>query len=120
MLQHGSILLDDDQPMLDALLPADELRPAPAGTLEQALGEVPSVNAVRDALFASLTGVDGWTRHHSMVTSNSGVTCANWSASTAARNGLSGTSDPRSASATGSWCRLLTRAASVTNFRVPL
>ena len=46
LLQHGSILLDDDQPMLDALLPADEVRPAPAGTLEQALGEVPSVNDV--------------------------------------------------------------------------
>ena len=59
LLQHGSILLDDDQPMLDALLPADELRPAPAGTLRQALKEVPPVNAVRDALFAALTGVNG-------------------------------------------------------------
>jgi lipoate-protein ligase A len=57
LLQHGSILLDDDQPMLNALLPADELRPAPAGTLRQALGAVPSVNAVADALFASLVAV---------------------------------------------------------------
>ena len=57
LLQHGSILLDDDQPMLNALLPADELRPAPAGTLRQALGSVPAVGAVADALFASLTGV---------------------------------------------------------------
>jgi lipoate-protein ligase A len=57
LLQHGSILLDDDQQMLNALLPADELRPAPAGTLRQALGTVPSVNAVADALFASLLGV---------------------------------------------------------------
>ena len=57
LLQHGSILLDDDQPMLNALLPADELPPAPAGTLRQALGVVPSVNAVADALFAALAGV---------------------------------------------------------------
>jgi lipoyl(octanoyl) transferase len=57
LLQHGSVLLEDDQPMLNALLPADELRPAPAGTLRQALGEVPSVSAVVDALFASLTAV---------------------------------------------------------------
>ena len=57
LLQHGSILLDDDQPMLNALLPADELRPAPAGTLRQALGEVPRVGAVAEALFASLEGV---------------------------------------------------------------
>ena len=57
LLQHGSILLEDDQPMLNALLPADELRPAPAGTLRQALGAVPSVNSVADALFASITGV---------------------------------------------------------------
>jgi lipoate-protein ligase A len=57
LLQHGSILLEDDQPMLNALLPADEVRPAPAGTLRQALGAVPSVDDVADALFASLTGV---------------------------------------------------------------
>jgi lipoate-protein ligase A len=57
LLQHGSILLDDDQQMLNALLPADELRPAAAGTLRQALGAVPAVNAVADALFASLMGV---------------------------------------------------------------
>jgi lipoate-protein ligase A len=57
LLQHGSILLEDDQPMLNALLPADELRPAPAGTLRQALGDVPSVSAVADALFTALTGV---------------------------------------------------------------
>ena len=59
LLQHGSILLEDDQAMLNALLPADELRPAPAGTLREALGEVPPVSAVADALFASLTGVAG-------------------------------------------------------------
>ena len=57
LLQHGSILLEDDQPMLSALLPADELRPAPAGTLRQALGVAPSVMAVQDALFASLIGL---------------------------------------------------------------
>ena len=43
--------------MLNALLPADEVRPAPAGTLRQALGAAPPVNDVADALFASLRGV---------------------------------------------------------------
>ena len=57
LLQHGSILLEDDQPMLNALLPVDEVRPAPAGTLRQALGAAPTVNDVADALFASLSGV---------------------------------------------------------------
>ena len=57
LLQHGSILLEDDQPMLDQLLPEGELRPAPAGTLRQALGTTPSVDSVADALFASVEEV---------------------------------------------------------------
>jgi lipoate-protein ligase A len=56
LLQHGSILIDDDQGLLDQLLPSAELRPAPAGTLRQALGAVPSFGAVADALLASLEG----------------------------------------------------------------
>lgn len=54
LLQHGSILLDDDQAMLLRLLPAGEAPPAPAGTLRQALARVPTVTAVADALFRSL------------------------------------------------------------------
>lgn len=58
LLQHGSILLEDDQSLLNDLLPPDELRPAPAGTLRQALGTTPSVATVADALFAALGDVD--------------------------------------------------------------
>jgi lipoyl(octanoyl) transferase len=54
LLQHGSILLDDDQSLLQALLPTGEAPPSPAGTLRQALGRVPSVADVADALVASL------------------------------------------------------------------
>jgi lipoate-protein ligase A len=54
LLQHGSILLDDDQAILERLLPADEAPPSPAGTLRQALERVPTVAAVADALFAAL------------------------------------------------------------------
>ncbi|HEX6317111.1 MAG TPA: hypothetical protein VFZ73_19700, partial [Gemmatimonadaceae bacterium] len=55
LLQHGSILLDDDQQLLDQILPAGELRPEPAGTLRQALGQAPPMDAVADALKAALS-----------------------------------------------------------------
>jgi lipoate-protein ligase A len=58
LLQHGSILLEDDQSLLTELLPPDEQRPAPAGTLRQALGTAPSVATVANALFAALGDVD--------------------------------------------------------------
>ena len=54
LLQHGSILLDDDQAMLRLLLPDGEVPPSPAGTLRQALGRVPAVADVAQSLFASL------------------------------------------------------------------
>lgn len=54
LLQHGSILLDDDQALLGELLPQGELRPSPAGTLRQALGEPPPFHAVAEALLQSL------------------------------------------------------------------
>ena len=57
LLQHGSILLDDDQHLLERLLPAGEAPPAPAGTLRRALGRTPAVAEVAQALFASLEGV---------------------------------------------------------------
>lgn len=54
LLQHGSILLDDDQPLLDALLPSGELRPSTAGTLGQALGAAPSFAQVTESLIGAL------------------------------------------------------------------
>jgi lipoate-protein ligase A len=57
LLQHGSILLEDDQPLLNAVLPEDELRPAPAGTLRQALAVTPSFDDVTAALFSALRAI---------------------------------------------------------------
>ena len=54
LLQHGSILLDDDQVLLTHVLPDDEMPPSAAGTLRQALGRVPPVTEVADALAHSL------------------------------------------------------------------
>jgi len=54
LLQHGSILLDDDQNLLAQLLPEGEMPPSPAGTLRQALTEVPSVGTVAESLFTAL------------------------------------------------------------------
>ena len=55
LLQHGSILLDDDQHLLEQLLPPDEAPPIPAGTLRQALGRDVAVNEVAEALVTALT-----------------------------------------------------------------
>lgn len=54
LLQHGSILLDDDQFLLTDLLPGGEAPSAPPGTLRQALGRVPEVEEVANVLFAAL------------------------------------------------------------------
>jgi lipoate-protein ligase A len=55
LLQHGSILLDDDQGMLVDLLPAGESPPEPAATLRASLGsEPPLIDTVADALFDAL------------------------------------------------------------------
>lgn len=59
LLQHGSILIDDDQPLLNAVLPEEELRPAPAGTLRQVLATVPSVPDVAESLIESLQSTFG-------------------------------------------------------------
>ena len=54
LLQHGSIIVDDDQSAIRQLMrePAD-LSPAPA-TLREALGRAPDTREVADALFASV------------------------------------------------------------------
>lgn len=54
ILQHGSILLEDDQVMLRRLLP--DSAPQPAGTLRSALGRIPGLAEVAEALFAALRG----------------------------------------------------------------
>jgi lipoyl(octanoyl) transferase len=54
LLQHGSILLADDQPLLKSLLPDDEAPPATAGTLRRVTGSIPSFADVAESLFAAL------------------------------------------------------------------
>jgi len=54
LLQHGSILLDDDQALLERILPDDEAPPMPAGTLRQALGRDVGVSEVASALVMAL------------------------------------------------------------------
>jgi lipoate-protein ligase A len=56
LLQHGSILVEDDQNLISRLLvDPDSVAPAPrAATLASALGRIPEVSEVASALFASL------------------------------------------------------------------
>ena len=59
LLQHGSILIDDDQPRI-AELAAQPLTPAlPAATLRECMGRVPAYNEVCDALRAALAAAEG-------------------------------------------------------------
>ncbi len=53
LLQHGSILIDDDQPLIAELLGATgpDVESVPAATLRAALGRAPSVSEVASALF---------------------------------------------------------------------
>lgn len=53
-LQHGSILIEDDQPLLDRLTRAPGPAPSPAATLHEALGQIPTPSEVTEALLASL------------------------------------------------------------------
>ncbi len=54
LLQHGSILLADDQPRIGTLSTVETPSVVPAATLLQALGRTPSYDQVRDALAAAL------------------------------------------------------------------
>lgn len=62
VLQHGSILVGDDQARINDLAIAPIAPALPAATLTAALGRVPSYDEVRDALFgalrASVAGVE--------------------------------------------------------------
>lgn len=54
LLQHGSILLADDQPRVVALAARPVPAPVPAATLADVLGRVPLVEEVALALFAAV------------------------------------------------------------------
>lgn len=60
LLQHGSILLRDDQAMITSLLrsSAPELRPARAATLLDALGREPAIAEVASHLFDSVRALE--------------------------------------------------------------
>ena len=58
LLQHGSILVDDDQPML-AQLATRPIPPAPpAATLREALGRAPAVAEVAEHLFDAVRALE--------------------------------------------------------------
>jgi lipoate-protein ligase A len=54
LLQHGSILIDDDQPWIARLAARPVVPAMPAATLRDALGRAPAYGEVRDALRAAL------------------------------------------------------------------
>ena len=56
LLQHGSILIEDDQPLIASLLASrsPSLTPQPAATLSGALGRAPEVSEVAAALFGAV------------------------------------------------------------------
>ena len=57
LLQHGSILIEDDQPLVSTL--GDDVgSPAPAATLSVALGRTPSVDEVASTLFDAVREVE--------------------------------------------------------------
>lgn len=59
LLQHGSILVEDDQSLLASILPADESAPRSAATLREAMGRLPATEEVANALVAALDAAVG-------------------------------------------------------------
>jgi lipoate-protein ligase A len=58
LLQHGSILVEDDQPMI-TVLSGNVVPPAPpAATLSSALGRTPGAEEVADALFDAVRSLE--------------------------------------------------------------
>ncbi len=58
LLQHGSILIDDDQIFLTEYLKQPQSPPPPAATLRDLLGVAPSLSAVADAIFSAVKADD--------------------------------------------------------------
>lgn len=58
LMQHGSILIDDDQSLLTALLKDPGPDPPPAATLRDLLGEAPSLDEVARAIFSAVERED--------------------------------------------------------------
>ena len=60
LLQHGSILLEDDQGVISSLLrsPSENLRPARAATLTEVLGREPTVAEVAGRLFDAVGALE--------------------------------------------------------------
>jgi lipoate-protein ligase A len=58
MLQHGSILIEDDQPVVSAIAGNAVATPHPAATLSAALGRAPAVHEVADSLFAAVRSLE--------------------------------------------------------------
>ena len=58
LLQHGSILIDDDQGQLNDYLKRPQPSPPPAATLRELLGTAPSLSDVSDAIFAAVATDD--------------------------------------------------------------
>jgi lipoate-protein ligase A len=54
LLQHGSILIDDEQGELNGLLKEPGVDPPPAATLRQILGRAPSLDEAADAIFSAI------------------------------------------------------------------
>src|SRR3954471_5845723 len=58
LLQHGSILIEDDQPWLTEYLKRPQPAPPPAATLRELLGGVPSLSGVASAIFSAVAADD--------------------------------------------------------------
>lgn len=58
-LQHGSILIDDDQSLVRRLAHVSTPSPAHAATLHEALGRIPTQTEVADALAAAVGALRG-------------------------------------------------------------
>jgi len=58
LLQHGSILVEDDQSMVATLTTEPVARPPAAATLREVLGYAPTLAQVADALFAAVRSDD--------------------------------------------------------------
>ena len=58
LMQHGSILIDDDQSVLTELLREPQMPPPPAATLRELLGRSPDLSDVAAAIFSAIRAED--------------------------------------------------------------